>query len=283
VKYEMKSAGMTDPGRTRSNNEDTFLIDDSLLIVADGMGGAAAGEIASSLAVEVISGYMKKISYSSDKNITQHMEMAMLKADSEIKKQSRENPDLSGMGTTVMAALRLDSRLLIGYVGDSRAYIISPPKKDGSAALSSVPKFDTNAETAVLKKLDDNQKPPSGKAKEGIRRVTSDHSVVMDLVNSGVIVEEEIRTHPLRNRITRCVGNLTGPGPEFVWHDISASDTLILCSDGLWEMIYEDLILAIVNSSSNPEEICKRLIDAANNAGGADNITVIAAQFKKVQ
>ena len=281
MKYEMKTADLTDFGRIRSNNEDTFLIDDTLLIVADGMGGAVAGEIASSLAAEVISGYMKKISYSSDKNITQHMEMAILKADSEIKKQSVEKPELSGMGTTIMAALHLDSRLLIGYVGDSRAYIISPPRKDTSTATPSVTKYDTNAQTAVFKKLGDSQKP-SGITKEGIRRVTSDHSVVMDLVNSGVIGEEEIRTHPLRNRITRCVGNLTGPGPDFVWHDISVNDTLILCSDGLWEMIYEDLILAIVNSSSNLEEICKRLIDAANNAGGADNITVIAAQFDKI-
>ncbi len=279
--YEMKSAGLTDTGRARSNNEDTFLIDKSLLIVADGMGGAAAGEIASSLAVEVISNYLKKVSYTSDKSITQHMEMAIRKADSEIKKKSQEKPELSGMGTTIMAALHLDDRLLIGYVGDSRAYIITSPEIDSSAMSSGAQKYDTNAETAILKKLDENQKPPAGKVKEGIRRVTADHSVVMDLVISGVIIEEEIRTHPLRNRITRCVGNLTGPGPDFIWHDISDGDTLILCSDGLWEMIYEDLILAIVNSSDNTEEICKRLIDAANNAGGADNITVIAAQFTK--
>ncbi|MBN1292638.1 MAG: serine/threonine-protein phosphatase [Candidatus Latescibacteria bacterium] len=276
--FEMKTAGLTDTGRTRTNNEDTFLIDDSLLIVADGMGGAAAGEVASSLAVNVIKRYMKDISYTSDKRITQHFEMAILKADSEIKKLTKEKPELSGMGTTIMSALHINERLLLGYVGDSRAYLITPVSNVRASKKGNEPKIDMNAETAVLKKIDDDYKPSE---KKSIRRMTSDHSVVMDLVNSGVINEDEIRTHPLRNRITRCVGNLVGPGPDFIWHNITDGDTVILCSDGLWEMIYDDLILAIISSSTEPKEICKRLIDAANNAGGVDNITVIAAQFKK--
>ena len=96
-----------------------------------------------------------------------------------------------------------------------------------------------------------------------------------------VITEEDIRTHPLRNRITRCLGSMEDVVPDFSWVDINDGDKLILCSDGLWEMVHEDLILAIVSSSKNPEEICKKLIDAANNSGGVDNISVVTALFSK--
>jgi protein phosphatase len=128
----------------------------------------------------------------------------------------------------------------------------------------------------MLKKIDDSgQKPGHG----SIRRLTDDHSVVMNLFIAGVITENEIRSHPLRNRITKCVGSLGDLEPDFLWYDLSDSETLILCSDGLWEMVHEDLILAVVKSSGKPEEMCRRLISAANDAGGQDNITVIAARF----
>ncbi|MQY78027.1 MAG: SpoIIE family protein phosphatase, partial [Bacteroidetes bacterium] len=97
----------------------------------------------------------------------------------------------------------------------------------------------------------------------------------MEMVNSGIIMEEDIRTHPMRNRITRCLGSIGNSEPDFFRYDISDGDTLILCSDGLWEMVHEDLVMAIVNSSKDPEEICKRLVLSANNSGGVDNITVI--------
>ncbi|MBA7479545.1 Serine/threonine phosphatase stp [subsurface metagenome] len=277
--FEMTVAGQTDPGRARKNNEDAFFIEEPLLLVADGMGGAAAGEIASSLAIDVISSSLKDISYTSDEEIINNMEQAIFKADSEIKAQTKKDPDIKGMGTTLVTAIHLDDRLLIGHVGDSRAYIISQNISEAPAAQKDAPKLDSSAETAVLQKFTDDHKPSEEKDKESIRRITQDHSVVMDLVQSGVILEDEIRTHPLRNRITRCVGNFVGPGPEFVWHDLSNNETLIICSDGLWEMVYDELIFAIVKSSKNPEEMCKRLIDAANEKGGADNITVIAANF----
>ena len=275
--YEMLPAGLTDTGRARKNNEDSFLVDNPLLIVADGMGGAAAGEIASSLAVEVISSSLKNVSFSSDEEITGIMKNAILKADSEIKERTKTSPELKGMGTTVVTALHIDDRLLIGNVGDSRAYIVTC--KPGSPAPESQA-IDSFAETAVMQAITDDFKP-SAKKEESIRRITEDHSVVMDLVRSKVITEDEIRTHPLKNRITRCVGNFTGDGPEFVWHDIQEDETLLICSDGLWEMLYDELMLAIVKSSSTLEETCQRLVDAANEKGGADNITVVAATFRK--
>ncbi|GAG29749.1 unnamed protein product, partial [marine sediment metagenome] len=205
---------------------------------------------------------------------------AILKADTEIKAKAKENPELRGMGTTVVAALHLGDRVLVGNVGDSRAYLITKNTSDTPSQIGEARDFDSSAETAVLQAFTDDARP-SSKESDSIRRITEDHSVVMDLVKSGVITEDEIRTHHLRNRITRCVGNITGPGPEFVWHDIQGNETLIICSDGLWEMVYEELILAIVKSSSNLDEMCKRLINAANEKGGADNITVIMANFIK--
>jgi len=276
--FRMKVSGLTDVGVVRDNNEDTFLIDNSLLIVADGMGGAAAGEVASELAVNVISGELSNFSYTTDEEIIQLLRNSIKKADDEIKARMSEDSSLEGMGTTVVMALHLDSRLLIGNVGDSRAYIITNPR----AGLSKEPKenqvSDANAETGVMKAIGGDKGYGDG---ENITRITQDHSVVMEMVNSGVILEEDIRTHPLRNRITRCVGSFGNSEPDFIWHDISNGDILLLCTDGLWEMVHEDLILAIVSSSANFEDICKRLVVAAKNSGGVDNITVITAIFEK--
>ncbi len=275
----MMVSGLTDIGSVRTNNEDTFLIDNSLLIVADGMGGAAAGEVASKLAVNTISGELKNFSYTNDEEVTQLLKKSIKKADGDIKAQMSKDSSLSGMGTTVVMALHMDSRLLIGNVGDSRAYIITNKK----AGLPKEPegnlKSSTSAETGVMKAIGSDIGYGSG---ESITRITQDHSVVMEMVNSGVILEEDIRTHPMRNRITRCLGSIGDSEPDFFWYDISDGDTLILCSDGLWEMVHEDLMMAIVNSSKKPEDICKRLILAANNSGGVDNITVITAMFEKV-
>ncbi|MFC1539752.1 PP2C family protein-serine/threonine phosphatase, partial [Candidatus Latescibacterota bacterium] len=162
--------------------------------------------------------------------------------------------------------------------GDSRAYVISKPDSGESKDTDSKVIGNSAAETGVMPKFGAEKEE---KGAESIRRLTQDHSVVMEMVNSGVIEEKDIRTHPMRNRITRCLGSIGSSDPDFLWHGISHGDTILLCSDGLWEMVHEDLILAIINSSSDPEDACKRLITAANNSGGADNITAIAAKFEK--
>jgi protein phosphatase len=159
-------------------------------------------------------------------------------------------------------------------VGDSRAYVVSG---GGDTSVRATPSpVDSGAATVILKRPDGlAENPPYG----GIRRLTEDHSVVMGLVKAGVITEEDIRSHPLRNRITRCIGSSGAQEPDFRWYDLRNGDVLILCSDGLWEMVHEDLILAVVKSSRTPEEMCAKLVGAANDAGGHDNITVIAAMF----
>lgn len=273
----MQSVGVTDKGCIRTNNEDSFLIDGNFLIVADGMGGAAAGEVASSMAIDIISSAVKEHELRSGKKAMDVVRKAIEQADSEIKAASERNRNLEGMGTTAVSALFLDPRLLIGFVGDSRAYAISNDGEDPAAPSASAASYDADAQTVVLKKIEDETEKP---AERFIRRLTDDHSVVMELVQAGVITEEEIRSHPLRNRITRCIGSLNEKKPEFLWYDPRPGDTVILCSDGLWEMVHEDLMLAIVKSSHEPKEMCQRLVSAANDAGGYDNITVIAALFR---
>ncbi len=271
---QMKPAGLTDTGRVRSNNEDTFTIRGPLLIVADGMGGAAAGEVASTMAVNIISAALDGPRPDSEEDMASLARRAIRKADSQIRSAAIQNREMSGMGATVVGAFQAGNRLLLFHVGDSRAYIISG---GGDTSARSAPSpVDSGAATIMLKKFDPSAENPfSG----GIRRLTEDHSVVMGLVRAGVITEEDIRSHPLRNRITRCIGCLGTLEPDFQWYDLQSGDVLILCSDGLWEMVHEDIILAVVKSSRTPEEICAKLISAANDAGGQDNITVIAAMF----
>ncbi len=271
--YIMNAAGLTDTGKIRKNNEDNFIVDIPLLIVADGMGGAVGGEIASSIAVKTISESLRNISYTTDSETTEAVKQAIIKADSEIKEQTYQNPDLKGMGTTIVTALHLDTRVLMANIGDSRAYLITGtfmgPASSSENAQSVTDSF---AQTAVLEAINlDEKRPFPG----SISRITEDHSVVMELVRSGIIEEHEIRTHPLRNRITKCAGSANNNEPDVFWHDINEGDMLVMCSDGLWEMVHDDIIFAIASSSKNLEEACKRLIDAANDAGGSDNITVI--------
>ena len=275
----MNAAGLTDTGRIRKNNEDNFFVDIPLLIVADGMGGAVGGEIASSIAVKTISENLKDISYTTDSEAAETVKQAMIKADIEIKEQTRLNPDLKGMGTTIVTALHFDTRVILANIGDSRAYLITGTfNATASSSVNAQSVTDSFAKTAVLEAIDlDGEKPVRG----SISRITEDHSVVMELVRSGTIEEHDIRTHPLRNRITKCAGSTNNNEPDIFWQDINDGDMLIMCSDGLWEMVHEDIIFAIATSSKNIEEVCKRLIDAANDAGGADNITVVTAQFTK--
>ncbi|MHB9030546.1 MAG: PP2C family protein-serine/threonine phosphatase, partial [Candidatus Latescibacterota bacterium] len=230
------TTGITDTGRIRPGNEDAFLIRDSLAIVADGMGGAAAGEVASSLAVNIIASALEGVAPESDAEAERLIRDAILDADEQIRYAAERNRSLSGMGTTVVVALRLDDRVIIGYVGDSRAYLISGGNSKPSSAKSRA-KVDTGAQTIILPKIETEKAAPSA-----IRRLTDDHSVVMGLVQAGVITENDIRTHPFRNRITRCVGSLGNQEPDFLRFVPQKGDVLILCSDGLWEMVHEDLI-----------------------------------------
>src|SRR5437016_11943836 len=246
---DVKAYGLTDVGRQRQHNEDTFLVADEakLFLVADGMGGHAAGEIASKIAVDSISEFIVHTkeddgtwphAYDEHFGRTTNRLMAALRlANTRVLEAMRKDARLRGMGTTVVAALADDSRMSVAHVGDSRAYLI----RDG--ALS---------------------------------RITNDHSWVFEQVQAGMLTEAEAEKHPLRNVITRALGGALQVVPDATEIDSRIGDIYLLCSDGLTGMVPEDEILRVVTKADgNLEPACKELIDAANERGGLDNITAV--------
>lgn len=235
----LEIGALSDVGRIRKINEDSFKTFDgedySYAIVADGMGGHQAGEIASSMAVECISGYIeKRLDVKMDR--FQAMEVirrAFLYANSKIYAYSCENDSVMGMGTTATLCMVRGGYVIFAHVGDSRAYMIG----------------------------------------SGISQITRDHSYVQELVKLGQITPEEARRHPRRNFITRAMGVEqalkvdTGVKPY-------SGERLLLCSDGLIDDI-EDSELAELAEGCSAEEGVKRLVGLANERGGKDNITVI--------
>jgi protein phosphatase len=242
-------SALTDTGIKRTNNEDSFLVMESknLYAVADGMGGHSSGEIASKIAVETISDFFRnsEISedstwpYAYDDNISfegNKLKTAVAVANEKIQEYASEHPESRGMGTTVVAVLVLDSRLILCHVGDSRCYLL----RDGKLSL-----------------------------------VTSDHSWVNEQVKLGFLTEEEAQKHPFRNVITKALGTKGEATAEINETEGRSGDLLLLCTDGLNSMIPDSEIAKIVSKDTGLDEKARSLIDAANNAGGEDNITLV--------
>ncbi|MDQ1467724.1 MAG: family protein phosphatase [Actinomycetota bacterium] len=220
----------SDVGQVRIGNEDGFLIDDRLALyaVADGMGGHQGGEIASATALEALRAAVAS---------GQALDAAIVLANTAVFEKAATDRDLRGMGTTLTAVAILgESRLLIGHVGDSRAYRI----RDG-----------------VLEQL------------------TEDHSLVEELVREGRLSPEEAEVHPRRSVITRAIG--IDPEVEVDLYTIEprTGDRIVLCSDGLTTMLKDEEVLRIAAPEADPRLAADRLVDAANEAGGEDNITVV--------
>jgi protein phosphatase len=245
---QVKAFGVTDVGRQRQHNEDFFLVQPewSLFLVADGMGGHAAGEIASRIAGESISEF---IHHSKDedgtwphayddklKPGTNRLLAALKVANSRVVEAMRKDARLRGMGTTVVASLVEGKTMSLAHVGDSRAYLIR------------------NAQMS---------------------RVTNDHSWVFEQVQAGMLTEAEAERHPLRNVITRALGGAISVTPDAAEIECEPGDTFLLCSDGLTGMVPEDEILRIVGQEDDLEKAGRALIDEANSRGGHDNITAV--------
>ncbi|NLY73778.1 MAG: Stp1/IreP family PP2C-type Ser/Thr phosphatase [Firmicutes bacterium] len=229
----MRVAGRTDQGKVRELNEDAFGYRDGLFVVADGMGGHQAGEVASAIAVETIlqadlSGDIKKA-----------LQTALETANKAILNQANRSEDFNGMGTTAAVLYLEKERAFITHVGDSRVYYLS-----GS----------------VLKQL------------------TSDHSLVNELVKTGEITVEEARTHPQRNILTRALGSHETLDAEILEIEVAPGDKFLLCSDGLSGTVPETVIKEYLIREDDPEVIVDQLINYANELGGADNITVILVE-----
>jgi len=235
-------------GRQRQHNEDSFLVENTarLFLVADGMGGHAAGEIASRIAVDSISEFILHTkeddgtwphAYDEQfKRSTNRLMAAVRMANTRVLEAMRKDARLRGMGTTVVAAIADGDVMSFAHVGDSRAYLIR-----------------------------DN----------ALTRITNDHSWVFEQVQAGMLTEAEAEKHPLRNVITRALGGALQVNPDASEIHAKPGDMFLLCSDGLTGMVPEDEILRIVAENADPVVACQKLIDEANERGGLDNITAI--------
>ena len=240
----MKVFTKTDVGMVRSMNQDSFLISENqdnglnLYILADGMGGHKGGEIASKVAVKAVSKYIteKFDEISKDKqSILDLLEESIEFANSAIYEESEEDEELQDMGTTLEVLLIYKRKIYIGHIGDSRIYRIR---------------------------------------KNRMKKITTDHSYVEKLIQDGEITREESYHHPKKNLLMKALGTDETVEPDLLYTVLNKNDILIICSDGLTNMVREEKIFDIVKEN-NSDDVTDVLIDEANNAGGLDNITVI--------
>lgn len=245
----VKAYGLTHVGRQRQHNEDAFLVENDarLFLVADGMGGHAAGEIASRIATDSIAEFILNTReddgtwpHAYDEHFsrsTNRLMEAVRSANTRVLEAMRKDARLRGMGTTVVACIASDTTVSVAHVGDSRAYLIR-----------------------------ENQ----------LSRITNDHSWVFEQVQAGMLTEAEAEKHPLRNVITRALGGALQVSPDAVEIEARPGDVFLLCSDGLTGMVPDDEILRLVTSNEGDlVKACQELIDAANARGGLDNITAV--------
>jgi serine/threonine protein phosphatase PrpC len=226
-------AAASDTGRKRRRNEDSYVVAPPLFAVADGMGGAQAGEIASKLAAAAL-----EETDSGELSGQERVVSLIQEANRRVYERSNEDPNASGMGTTVTAALVEDGGVTIGHVGDSRAYRY----RDGS-----------------------------------IEQITEDHSLVNELMKSGKLSPQEAEMHPQRSVITRALGTDPDVDVDSFTLETQEGDVFLLCSDGLTTMVGDDEILGVLEKyHSDLDRATKSLVAAANRGGGEDNITVIA-------
>jgi protein phosphatase len=227
----------TDVGCVREHNEDSLLATPPLFAVCDGMGGHEAGEVASEIAVNVLS------QRAPDTPNVAALGQAVKDANAAIQDAVAQGKGREGMGTTCTAAMIDGSTVMIAQVGDSRAYLLH---------------------------------------NRNLTQLTRDHSLVADLIDSGEITAAEARTHPWRSYITRALG--IEPTVQTDLYEIEAAegDTLLLCSDGLYTMIDDDQIASILGRHPEPQRAADELVEAAIEAGGTDNVTVIVVKIPNV-
>jgi protein phosphatase len=251
----LESFGQTDVGRRRKLNEDNYLVDPetNLFAVCDGMGGHNAGEVASKLAIETLAAFIRK-SAGEEKDITwpygleanlsfeaNRLKTAIKLANKKVFKAADNREEYTGMGTTVVAALVAGNVLTVGSAGDSRCYLLSKGK---------------------------------------LRQITRDDSWVSAAWAEGILSSDEIERHPLRNVITKAVGAKDSLEVEVAEHTLAPGDVALLCSDGLHAMIGDDEILrALTPHPDSLPEAAGRLIAAANDAGGKDNVSVVLVRY----
>jgi protein phosphatase len=238
---KVNALGLTHIGLKRTNNEDAYLINESssLFIVADGMGGHNAGEIASRMAIDCSSEYVLNPPVPAADPL-EVISGAIKAANTAVFEASSKKHEQSGMGTTLIIAWIVGGRCYLGHVGDVRGYLIRNKK---------------------------------------LKLLTKDHSVVARMVEGRQITEEEARSHPLRNALERAVGTDQEAIPDLTTIGLMHADRILLCSDGLWGLIDDSDIQSIINKSAEASITVQRLLKRALEAGGNDNITLILAEI----
>ena len=235
--------GTTDVGLVRANNEDTFLIhsEAAYCLVADGMGGAAAGEMASSIFAQAAGEVFNAQISTNEQQAIDRVQTAFLLANDRILAHVAEHPEHQGMGCTAEILAFTPTGFVIGHMGDSRTYRLRQ---------------------GVLKQL------------------TKDHSLVQDQIDQGLITEAQARSHSMRNIILRAVGVRPSPALDTLRGPIFSGDIFLLCSDGLTDLVDDPLICEVLSHNGNLEKKTAELVELAKQAGGKDNITVVLAKIE---
>lgn len=239
---EIHATGLTDVGRKRTNNEDAVLVRDDLqlFIVADGVGGAAAGEVASQIFIESCANEFS--AYSGwNRDYGPLIARCFINANQHIRDHAKQHPETQGMGCTGEILTFFEGDYYVGHVGDSRTYLV----QDGRIAL-----------------------------------LTKDHSYIQEQIDLGLVTEEEAETHWLRNAIYRAVGHIEDIEADIITGKAKEGDCFLLCTDGLTDMVSDKRILEIVSSNHSVEERTRMLIDEANSNGGKDNVTALLCEVR---
>lgn len=236
-------AGLSEVGRVRERNEDAWMADPAagLFIVSDGMGGHLAGNVASKAVVQTLPAMLAQ-TLSGAESMTEAMARvndALIQLSKDLHAHAQRWPGLAGMGATVVLALFRGREAVIAHMGDSRAY-----------------------------RLRDSE----------LEQLTKDHTILQLLIDEGEITAQEAKAHPSRGQLTRAVGLPGEPLPESQTIDVRAGDCLLLCTDGLTEMLSKDEIRAIVADDLDPRAACAYLIESTIAAGGRDNITALVVE-----
>ena len=239
--YELHAA--VDPGRARSNNEDSVALDESvgLAVLADGMGGYNAGEVASNMATSFVSTelgrWLREASVqASDAEVKRAMDICVDNANRAIFNAANVNAQYAGMGTTLVLAVFREDRVILGHVGDSRCYRLRGGR---------------------------------------LQQITRDHSLLQEQIDAGLITPEQAAFSANKNLVTRAVGVEDTVLLETHSHDAQGGDLYLMCSDGLSDMLDDAAIAAVMTSHESLQSGCTALVAAANDAGGKDNISVV--------
>lgn len=247
----MKSGFRTDVGKERKINEDSMLIlpKYGVFMVADGVGGQSYGDMASRKAVTSAQEFVEQNSLSNFEDddpkyktnwLMNYFIRCYRKINADIKDVAKEKPESKGMATTAVTAYVDDHELYVVNIGDSRAYIV----RDGI-----------------------------------LNQITEDHTYVNNLINAGTLTESEAKVHPQKNVITKALGVENAVEPDFYKTELIDDDIIMLCSDGLYGEVSDEQITEIISAGEDMNDTCRELVEAANNNGGNDNITVICIQI----